>query len=129
VPRLRVVAVAAKLPAWAEQACADYAKRMPRGYAVERISTKKIPEKREGWIVLDEKGKDLTTRQFAALLRSEATFLIGGADGLPDEVKRQARVLLRLSSLTLPHALAQVVLLEQIYRAATLLVGHPYHRE
>jgi 23S rRNA (pseudouridine1915-N3)-methyltransferase len=78
--------------------------------------------------VLDEKGRDLTTTQFAALLKSEATFLIGGADGLPEDVKREARLLLRLSSLTLPHALAQVVLLEQIYRAATLLTGHPYHR-
>ena len=101
---------------------------MPRGYAVERIAVKKLPEKKEAWIVLDEKGKDLTTEQFAALLKGEATFLIGGADGLPDDVKRGARVLLRLSSLTLPHALAQVVLLEQIYRAATLLTGHPYHR-
>jgi len=128
VPRLRVVAVAAKLPGWAEEACAEYTKRMPRGYAVERIAVKKLPEKKEAWIVLDEKGKDLTTEQFAALLKSEATFLIGGADGLPDDVKRDARVLLRLSSLTLPHALAQVVLLEQIYRAATLLTGHPYHR-
>jgi 23S rRNA (pseudouridine1915-N3)-methyltransferase len=129
VPRLRVVAVAARLPAWAEAACAEYAKRMPRGYAVERVSVKKLPAKQEAWIVLDEKGKDLTTEQFAALLRTEATFLIGGADGLPEEVKRGARALLRLSSLTLPHALAQVVLMEQIYRAATLLVGHPYHRE
>ena len=128
MPRLRVVAVAARLPAWAEEACAEYAKRMPRGYEVERVSVKKIPAKREAWIVLDEKGKDLTTAQFAELLKREATFLIGGADGLPDEVKGGARVLLRLSSLTLPHALAQVVLLEQIYRAATLLTGHPYHR-
>ena len=128
MPRLRVVAVAAKLPGWAEEACAEYTKRMPRGYAVERIAVKKLPEKKEAWIVLDEKGKDLTTEQFAALLKSEATFLIGGADGLPDDVKRDARVLLRLSSLTLPHALAQIVLLEQIYRAATLLTGHPYHR-
>jgi len=128
VPRLRVVAVAARLPAWAEEACAEYARRMPRGYEVERISLKKVPAKREAWIVLDEKGKDLTTAQFAALLKREATFLIGGADGLPDELKGQARLLLRLSSLTLPHALAQVVLLEQIYRAATLLTGHPYHR-
>jgi 23S rRNA (pseudouridine1915-N3)-methyltransferase len=128
VPRLRVVAVAARLPAWAEQACAGYARRMPRGYEVERVSLKKIPAKRESWIVLDEKGKDLTTRQFASLLGGEATFLIGGADGLPEEVRRGARLLLRLSSLTLPHALAQVVLLEQIYRAATLLTGHPYHR-
>jgi len=128
VPRLRVVAVAARLPGWAEQACADYARRMPRGYEVERISLKKIPQKREAWIVLDEKGKDLTTPQFAALLGRDATFLIGGADGLPAEVKQDARLVLRISSLTLPHALAQVVLLEQIYRAATLLTGHPYHR-
>jgi 23S rRNA (pseudouridine1915-N3)-methyltransferase len=128
VSRLRVLAVAAKLPGWAEEACAEYARRMPRGYAVERIAVKKLPQKKEAWIVLDEKGKDLTTEQFAALLKSEATFLIGGADGLPEDVKRGARVLLRLSSLTLPHALAQVVLLEQIYRAATLLTGHPYHR-
>lgn len=128
MPRLRVVAVAARLPAWAEQACAEYARRMPRGYEVERVSLKKVPSKRESWIVLDEKGKDLTTAQFASLLKTEATFLIGGADGLPDEVKQGARALLRLSSLTLPHALAQVVLLEQLYRAATLLTGHPYHR-
>jgi len=101
---------------------------MPRGYEVERISLKKLPAKREAWIVLDEKGRSMTTMQFAALLKSEATFLIGGADGLPDEVKAAARLVLRLSSLTLPHALAQVVLLEQIYRAATVLTGHPYHR-
>jgi len=126
--RLRVVALAARLPAWAETACAEYAKRMPRGYEVERSAVKKLPPHREGWIVLDEKGRDLTTPQFAALLKSEATFLIGGADGLPEDVKRGARLLLRLSSLTLPHALAQVVLLEQLYRAASLLTNHPYHR-
>ena len=101
---------------------------MPRGYEVERISLKKIPTKPEAWIALDEKGKDLTTSQFAALLGADAAFLIGGADGLPDQVKQNARLLLRISSLTLPHALAQVVLLEQIYRAATILTGHPYHR-
>jgi len=55
--------------------------------------------------------------------------VIGGADGLDPAIKRRAQVLLRLSSLTLPHALAQVLLCEQIYRAATLLTGHPYHRE
>jgi 23S rRNA (pseudouridine1915-N3)-methyltransferase len=101
---------------------------MPRGYEVERVSVKKIPQKREAWIVLDEKGKDLTSEQFAALLKAKATFLIGGADGLPDQVKQEARLALRISSLTLPHALAQVVLLEQLYRAATILTGHPYHR-
>jgi 23S rRNA (pseudouridine1915-N3)-methyltransferase len=128
VPRLRVVAVAARLPAWAEQACAEYARRMPRGYEIERISVKKIPQKREAWIALDERGQSMTTRQFAALLGSDATFIIGGADGLPDQVKQEARLVLKISSLTLPHALAQVVLLEQLYRAATILTGHPYHR-
>jgi 23S rRNA (pseudouridine1915-N3)-methyltransferase len=132
VPRLRVVAVAPRLPAWAEAACAEYARRMPRGYEVERIFLKKnpagLPRKGGTFIALDERGEDLTTRQFAALLAAGTTFVIGGADGLPDEVKKRADRLLRLSSLTLPHALAQVVLLEQIYRAATLLTGHPYHR-
>jgi len=129
VPRLRLVAVAARLPAWAEEACAQYAKRMPRGYEVERILVKKEPANLAGCIALDERGEDMTTRQFAALLGKERTFVIGGADGLSDKVKQEAAQLLRISSLTLPHALAQVVLLEQIYRAATLLTGHPYHRE
>ena len=128
MPRLRVVAVAARLPAWAEEACAEYAKRMPRGYDVERIFVKKEPAALTGCIALDERGRDLTTRQFAALLGKERTFVIGGPDGLSDKLKRNAEHLVRISSLTLPHALAQVVLLEQIYRAATLLTGHPYHR-
>lgn len=128
--RLHVLAVSARLPAWAETACAEYAKRMPRGYAVARIAAKnanRLPRGR--LVVLDERGKDLTTVQFADLLKAETVFVIGGADGLDRKVKSEADFLLRLSSLTLPHALAQVVLLEQLYRAATLLVGHPYHRE
>ena len=131
MPRLRVVAVSARLPGWAEAACAEYLGRMPRGYEVERIAVKRadrIPRNAR-LIALDERGRDLTTAQFSALLKLETTFVIGGADGLPEEVKKGAHLLLRLSSLTLPHALAQVVLLEQIYRAATLLVGHPYHRK
>ena len=79
-------------------------------------------------VAMDERGKDLTTAQFAKLLRQETAFVIGGPDGLDEKIKKEAAMLLRLSSLTLPHALAQVVLLEQIYRAATLLTGHPYHR-
>ena len=123
--RLHVVALDARLPAWAETACAEYARRMPKGYQVARAE--KIPRKVR-IVALDERGKDLTTVQFAELLKSETAFVIGGADGLDAEVKAGAFMLLRLSSLTLPHALAQVVLLEQIYRAATLLTGHPYHR-
>ena len=123
--RLHVVALDARLPAWAETACAEYAKRMPKGYQVARVGS--IPKKMK-IVALDERGRDLTTAQFAELLKTETAFVIGGADGLDPEVKASASLLLRLSSLTLPHALAQVVLLEQIYRAATLLTGHPYHR-
>ena len=130
--RLHVVALDARLPAWAEQACAEYAKRMPKGYEVFRLNLRKekvkSTTKNMRIVALDERGKDLTTVQFAELLKAETAFVIGGADGLDAELKASAFLLLRLSSLTLPHALAQVVLLEQIYRAATLLTGHPYHR-
>jgi 23S rRNA (pseudouridine1915-N3)-methyltransferase len=133
VARLHVLAVASRLPAWAEEACADYARRMPRGYEVSRIAVKddaalrsRVKGRRS--VAMDERGDDLATAQFARLLAQETVFLIGGADGLPDDVKDGAERIVRLSSMTLPHALAQVVLVEQIYRAATLLTGHPYHR-
>ncbi len=133
--RLHVLALDARLPAWAEQACAEYAKRMPKGYEVLRLSSKladlkgiSVKFKKSRIVALDERGDDLTTVEFAKLLRRETVFVIGGADGLPEDFKRGADALVRLSSLTLPHALAQVVLLEQIYRAASLLAGHPYHR-
>jgi 23S rRNA (pseudouridine1915-N3)-methyltransferase len=105
---------------------------MPKGYEVALLEVKasrmKIPGKSR-LVVLDERGKDLTTRQFAALLSEPTAFVIGGADGLDAGLKAQAALLLRLSTLTLPHALAQVMLCEQLYRAATLLTGHPYHRD
>jgi 23S rRNA (pseudouridine1915-N3)-methyltransferase len=105
---------------------------MPRGYEVELLEAKaakiRIPE-RTRLVALDERGKELTTKQFAALLNEPTTFVIGGADGLDPAIKARAALLLRLSALTLPHALAQVLLCEQLYRAATLRLGHPYHRE
>ena len=137
--RLCVLAVSARLPPWAEAACASYAARMPKGYAVERIAVKDerglrsalpaLPRKGARLIVLDERGREYTTAQFARLLHAPAAFVIGGAEGLSAATKSEADVLLRLSAMTLPHALAQVVVLEQIYRAATILTGHPYHRE
>ena len=135
--RLHLVAVANKLPAWAEAARDEYLKRMPRGYEVKLVRLKpkeagKLREKIPNGVrvvALDERGKDLTTKQFAALLAEPTAFIIGGADGLEPAIKKEASLLLRLSAFTLPHALAQVVLCEQIYRGATLLTGHPYHRE
>ena len=133
--RLQVLAASARLPGWAETACADYAKRMPKGYEVSRIAVRESEldkifssYRKARIIALDERGRDLTTVQFSALLGDATAFVIGGADGLPEAFRKKAQMVLKLSSLTLPHALAQVVLLEQLYRAATLLTGHPYHR-
>ena len=135
--RLHVLAVANRLPAWAEAARDEYLRRMPRGYEIELLQLRpkhaadlreKIPRNAR-LVALDERGKDLTTKQFAALLAEPTAFVIGGADGLDPMIRKEAALLLRLSALTLPHALAQVILCEQIYRAATLLTGHPYHRD
>jgi 23S rRNA (pseudouridine1915-N3)-methyltransferase len=156
VARLLIVAVAGRLPAWSETACGEYLKRMPRGYETRRITVK--PEargagrrveqllaaeaKRIGGVLpagalrvaLDERGSELSTAQFAARLRdwlsssAQLTFVIGGADGLDGAILRSSAFRLRLSAFTLPHALAQVLLCEQLYRAASLLTGHPYHR-
>jgi 23S rRNA (pseudouridine1915-N3)-methyltransferase len=106
---------------------------MPKGYEVARLDVKAerleaaLP-KGARIVALDERGKDLTTAGFSRLLGEPAAFVIGGADGLPEEFRGKAHLVVKLSSLTLAHALAQVVLMEQLYRAATLLTGHPYHR-
>jgi 23S rRNA (pseudouridine1915-N3)-methyltransferase len=107
---------------------------MPKGYEVERIAIKDESRLRVALpksarlIALDERGREFTTGQFAKLLDLPTAFVIGGADGLAEATKREAQMALRLSAMTLPHALAQVLLLEQLYRAATFLTGHPYHR-
>lgn len=86
-------------------------------------------------IALDENGRQLSSQMFADLIAryrddgaGELAFLIGGPDGHGDDVERCARDRLALGAMTLPHGLARVVLLEQLYRAATILSGHPYHR-
>ena len=86
-------------------------------------------------IVLDEKGDDLTTLKLAGRLEQwqadgrDAALLIGGADGLDPALKARAAEKIRLSSLTLPHGLARLLLCEQLYRAVSVLKNHPYHRE
>jgi 23S rRNA (pseudouridine1915-N3)-methyltransferase len=87
-------------------------------------------------VTLDERGKSLTSRQFADLLgnwrdhgEQEVAFLIGGADGLDPALVAKARLTLSLSAMTWPHLLARVMLLEQLYRAWSLQTGHPYHRD
>ena len=92
--------------------------------------------KAEVLVALDDTGKSLTSRAFADVLRQKRdegcarlAFAIGGPDGHGSELKRKAALTLSLGAMTLPHGLARIVLLEQIYRAVTLLAGHPYHRD
>jgi 23S rRNA (pseudouridine1915-N3)-methyltransferase len=87
-------------------------------------------------IVLDEKGKDLSSQEFSQLLKTEQdmgttklAFAIGGPDGHGDELKNVAVRKIRLGSMTWPHQIARILLAEQIYRGITILSGHPYHRE
>jgi 23S rRNA (pseudouridine1915-N3)-methyltransferase len=86
-------------------------------------------------VVLDERGATLSTRQFASRIESwrhagsDVAFVIGGADGTAPALRQEADFLWALSTLTLPHGLVRVVLAEQLYRAISLLRGHPYHRE
>lgn len=154
--RLCIIAVGDKLPGWAETAVAEYAKRMPREARVEVIAIR--PEKRSGQsaeriksleaarilercppaallVALDENGREATTRDLSASMERwlqsgrDVALLIGGADGLAPDLLARADTVLSLSRLTLPHALARVLLAEQLYRAWSLLTNHPYHRE
>jgi 23S rRNA (pseudouridine1915-N3)-methyltransferase len=81
-------------------------------------------------VVLDEKGKQLDSMGFSSLLKSKSriNFFIGGAYGFGDKIKQKANVVVSLSRLTMPHKLAYVVLLEQIYRGFTIISHHPYHK-
>ena len=154
--KLSVLAVGHRQPDWVSAGCAEYLKRMPRELPASVTEIK--PEARGSKtreqllaaekgrirdalpggsriVVLDEKGDDLTTLKLARRLETwmqdgrDVALLIGGADGLDEEFKQQADDKLRLSSLTLPHGLARLLLCEQLYRAVSVLKNHPYHRE
>jgi 23S rRNA (pseudouridine1915-N3)-methyltransferase len=155
--RLVVAAVGERMPGWVDAAFADYARRFPRKARLELAAVR--PESRGRTrtpaqalaaeakrlaaalpagcvrVALDERGRDLATAQLARLVETwlaggrDVGFLIGGPDGLDPGLRSRADLVLRLSSLTLPHALVRVLLAEQLYRALTLLDNHPYHRE
>ena len=97
----------------------------------------RIPEPQAPFksVLLDERGKDLTSEEFAAILgrwrddgMRECRFVLGAADGHSEEERREADLLLAYGSATWPHLLARAMLAEQLYRATTILAGHPYHR-
>lgn len=155
--KLVVAAVGHRMPTWVDDGFAEYAKRMPREAPLELLAVKAEP-RNSGKpvealmaaeaerlraalpdqcrrVVLDEHGEDITTDKLAKRLAAWAregdnvAFVIGGPDGLDPGFKKSAHETLRLSSLTLPHGMVRVILAEALYRASSLLRGHPYHRE
>jgi 23S rRNA (pseudouridine1915-N3)-methyltransferase len=144
------------MPAWIEAGFQEYAKRMPPEcrlvlkeikpierssgknaetvMAQERIRIEAALPKGGRVIALDEHGAHMTTVQLSQQLSiwqqqgGDVSFVIGGADGLDAEFKKNADMLLRLSNMTLPHGLVRVILAEQLYRAWSILRNHPYHR-
>ena len=154
--KLLVVAVGQRVPDWAQTAWDDYAKRFPselkvvlkavktepRGsksleslYAAERERIEAAIPSACRVVALDERGSALSTLGLASKLRhwqleaDDVALVIGGPDGLDPEFKRRAHERIRLSDLTLPHAMVRVLLIEQLYRAWSINANHPYHRE
>jgi 23S rRNA (pseudouridine1915-N3)-methyltransferase len=154
--KLVVVAVGQRMPGWAETAYEDYAKRFPPELRLELKAVKTEPRgsktvetllfaersrieaacpKGARLVALDERGERLTTQQLSVRLKAwmhdgrDVALLIGGPDGLDPALRDRADERIRLSDLTLPHAMVRVLLAEQLYRAWSLMVGHPYHRE
>ena len=155
--KLWILAVGNRMPGWVDAAFGDYAKRMPREARIELLEIR--PEKRVGGksvtqiqeaeqgrilaalphdcelVVLDERGREMSTLELAESMKGwfaggrDVAFVVGGADGLHEDIKRRARRLWSLSRLTLPHGLVRVMLAEQLYRARTVIQNHPYHRE
>lgn len=153
-----LLAVGHRMPAWIAAGYDEYARRMPREMplrlseikpearnddspgAIRRVLEAEAKRIRAALpptctlIALDERGTEHTTQELADRVRAwrmegrDIAFVIGGADGLEPQLKSEAAHLWALSRLTLPHGLVRVVLAEQLYRAASILQGHPYHR-
>jgi 23S rRNA (pseudouridine1915-N3)-methyltransferase len=154
--RLLVVAVGQRVPDWAQAGWDDYAKRFPpemrlelKAVKTEPRASKTVPQllaaererieaaipKGARIVALDERGTTLTTMALAARLKDwqlendVVALVIGGPDGLDPAFRQAAHERIRLSDLTLPHAMVRVLLAEQLYRAWSIHTGHPYHRE
>lgn len=155
--KLLVVAVGHRMPAWVEAGFDEFARRMPRELPLQLVEVKAEPRTtgktveammaaeatrieaalppRCRRLILDERGADLTTVALARRLEAwqaegqDVAFIVGGPDGLAPALKASANESLRLSSLTLPHALVRPLLAEALYRAWSVTKNHPYHRE
>jgi len=154
--KIRLLAVGNKMPAWVEQGYQEYAKRLPRDCSLELVeispghrgknassykamqqeadALKKAIRPGEHVVALAVEGKPWSTERLSEELEGwrnqggDVALLVGGPDGMTDDVLRLAKQRWSLSPLTLPHPLVRVLLSEQIYRAWTILQGHPYHK-
>ena len=154
--RLTIVAVGQKVPDWAQTAYNEYAKRFPPELKIELKAVKTEPRASKTVenlltaersriesaigrgcriVALDERGASVSTIGLAEHLKNwqlsgdEVAIVIGGPDGLDAGFKQSAHQRIRLSDLTLPHAMVRVLLIEQLYRAWSITINHPYHRE
>ncbi|QKO21902.1 23S rRNA (pseudouridine(1915)-N(3))-methyltransferase RlmH [Rhodoferax sp. BAB1] len=154
--KLLIVAVGQRVPDWAQTAWDDYAKRFPPELRVELKAVKTEPRgsrtveqlmaaerkrieeaipKGTRIVALDERGTTLSTMALAGKLKDwqlgggDVALVIGGPDGLETAFRQAAHERIRLSDLTLPHAMVRVLLVEQLYRAWSINANHPYHRE
>ena len=153
---IHLIAVGTRMPSWVEQGFNEYAKRMPpeskiklveiaAGKRAKNSDIKRLTQqegekmlaaipKSANVVALDVLGKVLSTEELAQELKAwqgsglDVVLLIGGPEGLADDCLNQAQQKISLSKLTLPHPLVRVVLAEQLYRASTILKGHPYHK-
>lgn len=153
--RIRLCAVGTRMPAWVTEGYEEYAKRLPRehrlelhevpaadrrgGQAVDRWRREEAERLRQASagarvVALEVGGRALSTEQLAQRFEDwrmeggDVALIVGGADGIDPPFSKEASLRWSLSPLTLPHALVRVVVAEQVYRAWTLLSGHPYHR-
>ncbi|MBK8973944.1 MAG: 23S rRNA (pseudouridine(1915)-N(3))-methyltransferase RlmH [Hahellaceae bacterium] len=155
--RIRLISVGSRVPEWVESGYQEYARRLPREMPLELVEIPlarrhknynaqqcinqegdailKVLTPRDLVVALEVKGKPWTTEKLSEHLASwrtqgmDVALLIGGPDGLSDTCRARALQQWSLSALTLPHPLVRVILAEQIYRAWSILQGHPYHRE
>jgi 23S rRNA (pseudouridine1915-N3)-methyltransferase len=154
---IRLIAVGDRQPSWVDAAFDDYALRLPKTWqfsafvipvpkrsksspshaalAKEEQSILSAIKPRENIVLLDERGEQLDSRQLADRLQhwqsagQDLGFIIGGPDGVSEKIRLRANFCWSLSKLTLPHGLARVLFIEQMYRAWSIGAGHPYHRE
>lgn len=153
---IHLIAVGQKMPAWVDQACADFLKRLPREL---QLNTIEVPLLKRGknpdiqrivrdesrkvldaipagssLVALDVKGSRISTEKLAITLDNwmqqgrDIAIVIGGPDGLSNELLQQADQAVSLSDMTFPHPLVRVIIVEQLYRAWSILNNHPYHR-